>query len=84
MILPNHTIIASSIMFMRYPAIILIFLKYFYQTDNIKKRVFYLSFWILLYSTIEYINLHLGFIVHHYKWNMWYSILFYFAMYDNI
>jgi hypothetical protein len=80
----KHTVIALSIMLMRYPAIILIFLKYFYQTHSIKNRFFHFIFWILLYSTIEYINIRLGFTTHHNKWNMWYSLLFYFGMFGTL
>lgn len=80
----KHTVIALTIMFMRYPSIIMIFLKYFYQTDNINKRVFHFIFWVLLYMTLEYVNLQLGFITHHNKWNMGSSFLFYIAMFTTL
>lgn len=81
-IISTHTIIALSIMLMKYPAIILIYLKYFYQTNNNKKRVFHFTFWVLLYAVHEYVNLQLGFISHHNGWNMGWSFLFIIIMFS--
>ncbi|MGM0904684.1 MAG: CBO0543 family protein [Bacillota bacterium] len=80
----DHTVIALLNMLMRYPAIVLIFLKYFYQTNNIRKRAFHFILWILIYATIEYINLSIGITTHHNGWNMWYSLLFYIAMFATL
>ncbi|WP_088104134.1 CBO0543 family protein [Halalkalibacter urbisdiaboli] len=72
----NHTTISLIIMFVCYPVTILIYLGYFFKTNKWKKRIFYFVFWVMLYLSVEYINLYIGLISHHNSWNMWHSVLF--------
>ncbi|WP_431308921.1 CBO0543 family protein, partial [Halalkalibacter flavus] len=61
----NHTMISLMIMLIWYPATILIYLHYFFKTNKWKTRIFHFIFWVLLYASIEIINIHLGLISHH-------------------
>jgi hypothetical protein len=72
----NHTMISLMIMLIWYPATILIYLHYFFKTNKWKTRIFHFIFWVLLYTLIEIINLHLGLISHHNGWQIWHSFLF--------
>lgn len=79
-ILINHTIISLLIMFIVYPSTILIYIGRFPQVKW--KQVLWLSFWISLYSVVEYINLHyLNLIRHHNGWNISWSVLFNIVMF---
>ncbi|CAM4355570.1 hypothetical protein L1N85_15110 [Paenibacillus alkaliterrae] len=74
-ILRNHTFISLMIMFIVYPSTILIYLGRFPQGRW--KQALWVAFWTLLYSSMEYINLHyLHLIKHHNGWEMWWSVFF--------
>jgi hypothetical protein len=74
-ILFSHLIINLMIMVLVYPSTILIYLGHFPKT--VGKRFLWLSFWVFMYSGIEFINLkYLNLIEHHYGWTMSWSILF--------
>ncbi|MFC4802011.1 CBO0543 family protein [Neobacillus sp. GCM10023253] len=74
-LLPNHTIITLLIMFVAYPSSVLIYLGKF-PKDKIK-IVFWVLFWVALFSIIEYINLqYLNLITHHNGWTIGWSVLF--------
>ncbi|MEE3952222.1 CBO0543 family protein [Peribacillus frigoritolerans] len=80
-ILRNDTIISLIIMFTRYPLTILIYLGRFPQTRV--KQAFWMFFWIICYSLIEYLNLkYLNLINHYNGWNIWWSVLFNIAMFS--
>lgn len=74
-LLPNHLAVSLLIMFVAYPATVIIYL------GNIPKKtykiVLWLLFWVILYSLVEYINLrYLDLVFHHHGWNMGWSIMF--------
>jgi len=79
-VLRNHTVISLLIMFVVYPSTILIYLGRFPKVRW--KQISWVSFWILLYTSVEYINIHyLKLIRHHNGWNMWWSVLFNIVMF---
>ncbi|WP_251632996.1 CBO0543 family protein [Neobacillus niacini] len=74
-LLPNHLAVSLLIMFVAYPATVIIYL------GNIPKDtsriVLWLIFWVTLYSLVEYINLrYLNLVSHHNGWSMGWSVLF--------
>jgi hypothetical protein len=73
--LPNHTVISLLIMFVAYPASILIYLGKFP-----KKKItimLWVLFWVSLFSIVEFINLrYLNLISHHHGWTIWWSFFF--------
>lgn len=74
-LLSNHTVISLLIMFVAYPASVLIYLGKF-PTEKKKILIWVLS-WVTLFSGIEYINLrYLDLVTHHHGWNIGWSILF--------
>lgn len=74
-ILRNHTFISLMIMFIVYPVTILIYLGRF--PKSIQKQILWISLWVFIYISIEYINLHyLNLINHHNGWNIGWSLLF--------
>lgn len=74
-LLSNHTVISLLIMFVAYPASVLIYLGKF-PTENKKILIWVLS-WVTLFSGIEYVNLrYLDLVSHHHGWNIGWSILF--------
>ncbi|WHY03078.1 CBO0543 family protein [Neobacillus sp. DY30] len=74
-ILPNHLTISLLIMFVAYPATVLIFLGNL--PDKTMKKVLWLLFWVALFSLVEYINLrYLDLIEHHHQWTMAWSVFF--------
>jgi hypothetical protein len=74
-LLSNHTVISLLIMFVAYPASVLIYLGKF-PTEKKKILIWVLS-WVTLFSGIEYINLrYLDLVSHHHGWNIGWSILF--------
>ncbi|WP_078379743.1 CBO0543 family protein [Sutcliffiella halmapala] len=80
-VLPNHTIISLMTMVISYPATILIYLKYFFQTKKWWLRALHLVIWVTLYLGGEFVNLRLGLISHHNGWHMGWSILFVIVMF---
>jgi hypothetical protein len=80
-LLPNHTTISLLYMLVMYPATILIYLKYFFNTDKWSTRVFHYVLWVSIYIVAEYINLSIGLFSHHNGWTMWSSVLFILMMF---
>ncbi|GHH96945.1 CBO0543 family protein [Neobacillus kokaensis] len=74
-LLSNHTVISLLIMFVAYPATILIYLGQFPKETS--KSIIWILCWVALYSLIEYINLrYLDLVSHHHGWTIGWSILF--------
>jgi hypothetical protein len=74
-LLPNHLAVSFLIMFVAYPATVIIYL------GNIPNGTFrvvsWLLFWVILYSLVEYINLrYLNLVSHNHGWSMGWSVLF--------
>ena len=73
--LTNHVIITLLIMFVSYPATVLIYLGRFPQKKL--KAVLWILFWVAIFSIIEFINLQfLDLITHHNGWSMTWSVIF--------
>ncbi|MBM7691678.1 hypothetical protein JOC77_001085 [Peribacillus deserti] len=80
-ILRNHTIIVVMIMFVAYPATILMYLGRFPQERW--KQFLWIAFWVVIYTGIEFVNLtYLDLINHHNGWNIGWSILFNIVMFS--
>jgi hypothetical protein len=74
-LLSNHTIITLLIMFVAYPATVLIYLGKFPQ--KFYKIVLWIVLWVILFSFVEFINLrYLHLISHHNGWSIQWSIVF--------
>ncbi|MBM7663479.1 hypothetical protein JOC85_004355 [Bacillus mesophilus] len=67
--------VSLSVMLIKYPATILIFLSKF-PTENTWKKILYILGWVSLYGVNELIDLNLGTIEHYNGWNFWWSSLF--------
>ncbi|WP_338448417.1 CBO0543 family protein [Niallia oryzisoli] len=82
-LLPNHTVISLLIMFVCYPATVLIYLGRFpKKTINI---VIWILFWVALFSIIEYINLrYLDLVSHYHGWTMRWSTVFNMIMFSML
>lgn len=77
----GHFIIDIVIMLFAYSSTLLIYLGNFPKQRF--KQVLWILFWVVVYSSIEFINrdyLHL--IEHHYGWNMYWSIVFNILMFS--
>lgn len=69
------------IMFVVYPSTILIYFGHF--SDEKWKKMLWISFWVFLYSSVEYINFrYLNLINHHNGWNMPWSVAFNIVMFS--
>jgi hypothetical protein len=51
-------------MFVCYPVTILIYLGHFFRTGKWGLRIFHFFLWVILFTSVELINLHLGLISH--------------------
>ncbi|WP_010283042.1 CBO0543 family protein [Bacillus timonensis] len=79
-ILVNHTFISLLIMFIAYPATVLIYLGRFPETKW--KKPLWIGLWVFLYVIVEYISLqYFHLITHHHGWSMYWSILFNLVMF---
>lgn len=76
----TNTHISLSIMVIKYPATILIYLSRF-PDQNKKKQLLYFIFWVLLYSVNELIDLKFHLIKYYNGWNFWWSVLFNMVMF---
>ncbi|WP_077617567.1 CBO0543 family protein [Bacillus sinesaloumensis] len=82
-ILLNHTFISFLIMFVSYPATVLIFLGRY--PEGKWKQILWTGLWMALYIFVEYINLeYLQLIKHHHGWSMGWSILFNLVMFPML
>lgn len=82
-LLSNHTIISLLIMFVAYPATVLIYLSKF--PKSIYKSIIWILFWVTLYSLIEYINLkYLNLVSHQNGWTIGWSVLFNFILFPML
>ncbi|WP_078544474.1 CBO0543 family protein [Litchfieldia alkalitelluris] len=70
----TNTHVSLSIMAIKYPATVLIYL-YHFPENNWKKQFGYLLLWVGLYSINEIIDLYYGVINYYNGWNFWWSII---------
>lgn len=74
-LLQNHTFINLMIMGIVYPATIFLYLGRF--PDSFPKKLYWIIFWVFLYSSIESINVYVLDILHYDNgWTGWWSLLF--------
>jgi hypothetical protein len=67
--------VSLSIMAIKYPATILIYLSKF-PDHNKWKQMVYVLFWVVLYGVNEMIDLNANLIKYYNGWNLWWSIIF--------
>ncbi|WP_019152539.1 CBO0543 family protein [Robertmurraya massiliosenegalensis] len=67
--------ISLIIMYIKYPATMLIYLANFPKSNKLKQFLYFTG-WVVFYSINEVIDLHLKFIKHFNGWNIWWSALF--------
>ncbi|MET3699667.1 hypothetical protein SAMN05877753_112140 [Bacillus oleivorans] len=80
-LLPTRKSIEILKSFTSFPILTLLFLSYYPEDRNGKKKLLYIIIWALLFVLIEYISESLGMISYHHGWNMWWSLFFDFAMF---
>jgi hypothetical protein len=73
-ILFGHLVINLLVMAVIYPSTILVYLGKFPLEKWM--RLCWILFWVLIYITMESINLHYDVINHYHGWNIWWSIIF--------
>lgn len=71
----TNTHISLSIMLIKYPTTILIYLSRF-PKDNRKKQLLYILCWVGIYVINEIIDLKFKLIKYYNGWSIWWSILF--------
>ncbi|WP_373291387.1 CBO0543 family protein [Paenibacillus marchantiophytorum] len=81
-LLPNHTIISLIVMFIIYPCVMLVYLGR-YPTKRIKQYL-WVTFWVFLWSFLEWVAQRIGEFSHHHGWNIWWSALFNIALYSMV
>ncbi|WP_186579439.1 CBO0543 family protein [Aquibacillus kalidii] len=77
----THTHVAFSVMLVKYPSTILIYLSNF-PVKNKQKQLLYMLSWVVLYAVNEIIDLKFDLIQYHNGWNLWWSILFNLVMFS--
>ncbi|MCM3093890.1 MULTISPECIES: CBO0543 family protein [unclassified Cytobacillus] len=71
----TNTHVSLSIIAVKYPATILIYL-YRFPAGNLIKKLLYISGWVLLYTVNEIVDIKLKLIKYDNGWNLKWSILF--------
>ncbi|WP_053361604.1 CBO0543 family protein [Bacillus sp. FJAT-27251] len=71
----THTHIFLSIMLVKYPATVMIYLSKF-PKERLIKQVLYILFWIGIYSVNEFIDLKTNLMTHEHGWSLGWSVLF--------
>ncbi|WP_425467140.1 CBO0543 family protein [Pseudalkalibacillus caeni] len=75
----NHTTIVLSVIFIKYPATILIFLGRF--PEGRFKQIIHIATWIAIYVINEYLTLKLNGMTYHNGWNFASSLFFTIVMF---
>lgn len=71
----TNTHISLSIMLIKYPATILIYLAKF-PKQNKTKQFFYMGLWVFIYFVNEVIDVKFHLITYSNGWNLWWSLIF--------
>jgi hypothetical protein len=71
----TNTHISLSIILIKYPSTVFIYLSKFPE-HNWKKKLLYFFCWVFIYITNEIIDLKLNLITYSNGWNLWWSTLF--------
>ncbi len=77
----RNTHIVFSIMAIKYPATILIFLGRYPEESDKSKQLGYILFWVVIYTVNEILDVYFGLIKYDNGWNLWWSVLFNLAMF---
>ncbi|MBT2690688.1 hypothetical protein J7I93_21345 [Bacillus sp. ISL-47] len=72
----TNTHVTFSIMAVKYPATILIFLYRFPKNRSLFKKILYIAGWVLLYTVNEIIDIKLNLIKYSNGWSLKWSIFF--------
>lgn len=82
-ILFSHTVITLMIMLITYPSTILLYLGHYPRTRI--RQVLWVSFWVFLYSLIEFVNLkYFNLINHFHGWTIGWSVAFNVVMFSTL
>lgn len=76
----SNTLVSLSIILIKYPATVLIYLAKFPVESKGKQFIYYL-FWILLYALNEWIDIKFHLIEYFNGWSYWWSIFFNMVMF---
>lgn len=76
----TNTLVSLSIIIIKYPATVLIYLGKFPVENRMKQLLFYL-FWNLFYAINEWVDVKFQLIQYTNGWNYWWSILFNLVMF---
>ena len=71
----GHTLSSMLIAFIVYPSLTIIYLPHF-PKKILWEMLVYISAWVLVITSVEYVSSLLGYFSHHYGWNIWWSLLF--------
>lgn len=77
----NDFIVNLLIMFIAYPSTVLIFIPKMLKLKSACSKLRYITKWVIIYSVIEVIAIYIGFFKTTNGWNIWYSVVFNFAMF---
>ncbi|MFS0862440.1 CBO0543 family protein [Fredinandcohnia sp. 179-A 10B2 NHS] len=80
----TDTHVSLSIMAIKYPATIAIFLGRFPEEKGRTRQYLYILIWVLIYTLNEFADLSLGLIKYYNGWNLGWSILFNIVMFSII
>ena len=61
-----------------YPSTVMVFIPHF--PKKINKSIIHISFYVACYTLAELIGMKLGYFTHHNGWNIWYTIIFNYAL----
>lgn len=76
------TNISLSVMFIKYPVTILIFLGRYPEKQTRVKQLIYLLIWSVIYTINEVLDKSFGLMKYDNGWNIWWSALFDFVMFS--
>ncbi|WP_077617082.1 CBO0543 family protein [Bacillus sinesaloumensis] len=78
----TNTHVVLSIMAIKYPATILIFLGRYPGDQSWVKQLIYILMWSSIYGINEALDLFFGLITYDNGWSIWWSVLFNFVMFS--
>lgn len=76
----TNTFVSLSIIIVKYPATVLIYLGKF-PTEGWAKKILYYLFWVLIYAINEWTDMKFQLIQYFNGWNYWWSMLFNMVMF---
>jgi len=76
---PNHTLNDILEAITIFPCTVLVFLPHY--PNKVYKQIFYVLFWVVFYTSVEYISFRLGCFIYFNGWNIWCSAVFNIALF---